>query len=150
MDRYFTVATLFLALAPSLLAQYGTARSNYYPDKYNGSTFTGLVTETAGDQITLTYTNGNKTDTFTGRFEAACSVPSTKGGGMMPSNVPNGTVMTAFFNTEKKKVAGEKLKENVILAIAFDTWHGNKIAEDKKKIYYCTNEQHLQFRAWGP
>jgi len=50
-------------------AQYGTAPNNYYPHNYGGSIFTGVVTETGDNQITLTFTKGSKTDTFTGLFE---------------------------------------------------------------------------------
>ena len=148
MARQLSMTMLFIALSKLVMAQYGTAPNNYYPDKFNGSTFTGVVTDTANDQLTLTYTNGNKIDTFTGRFETACSVPSTKGGGMMPSNVPKGTVLVAFFNKITKKEGGQKLKENVILAIAFDVWQGRKIDDDKRKIYSCTSDHHVQFRAW--
>lgn len=149
MLRNLTETMIVIALASAATAQYGTAPNNYYPDKYNGSTFSGVVTETTDDELTLTYTKGDKTDTFTGRFEAACSVPSTKGIGMMPHNIPSGTVMTAFFNRDTKKMGERKVKENVILAIAFDTWQEQKVAEDKKMIYSCTSNHHLQFRAWG-
>jgi hypothetical protein len=73
MARNLAVLTLLIVLDVSTFAQYGTAPNNYYPDKYNGSTFTGVVTEVAGDEITLTYTKDNKTETFKGRFEVACS-----------------------------------------------------------------------------
>lgn len=66
----------------------------------------------------------------------------------MPANIPKGTAMTAFFNTKTKKVDGKKIKENVVTAISFDTWTGHKIAKDKRKIFWCTSDQHLQFRAY--
>ena len=68
---------------------------------------------------------------------------------MTPSDIPNGTVLTAFFHADARKVNGQKLKENVILAITFDRWQGQKIADDKKKIYYCTDVWQLNFRFWG-
>jgi hypothetical protein len=143
-------AIVWASLFPAVtLAQFGTASNNYYPDKYNGSTFTGTVIEVKGDQITLTYTNKDKTDTFTGHFEANCSVPNVSGRGMTASDLPVGTVMTAFFNGETKKVNGQKHKENVILAISFDVWQGEKIRDDRKKIYLCSTSPHLQFRAWN-
>jgi hypothetical protein len=50
-------AIVWAGLLPGVaLGQVGTAPNNYYPDKYNGSTFTGTVAEVSGDQITLTYT----------------------------------------------------------------------------------------------
>lgn len=129
-------------------AQYGTAPNNYYPDNYNGATFTGVVADTKDNQVTLTFAKGSKTDTFTGSIEGGCAVPSKNGRLMMPTDIPKGTVMTAFFNGTTKKIDGKKVKDNVIIAIAFDEWRGQKIPEDKKTIYSCTEDRHLQFRAF--
>src|SRR5579872_1111554 len=98
-------------------AQYGTAPKNYYPYSYSGSIFTGVVTNTADNQVTLTFTKRDKTDTFIGQFETTCSVPSSEHRGMMPADIPSGTVLTAFFNVITKKVDGKKIKENQIIAI---------------------------------
>ncbi len=144
-------AGIFSSLIATLaLAQYGTAPNNYYPDNYNGSTFTGTVAETKDDQITLTYAKPDKTDTFIGRLETACSVPraDSSGRGMNASDIPRGTVMTAFFNVGNRKLNGQKIKENLILAISFITWQGQNIAEDKRTIYLCTAGKHVQFRAY--
>jgi hypothetical protein len=149
--RYVPVTLVFWgALVTTAAAQYGTAPSNYYPDAYNGSTFTGVVTGTKDDQITLTYTKGAKTTTFVGRFEKPCSVPRIDKDkrGMAPSDIPPGTVMTAYFEAVKKKVDQEKIKENLIIAISFDVWQGKKMSEDTKKIYLCTGDTHVQFMAW--
>jgi hypothetical protein len=141
---------VWLGILPAAtLAQYGVAPNNYYPDRYAGSTFTGTVTEVKDGQITLTYSKKDKTDTFTGHLEANCSVPTVNGLGMTASDLTLGTVITAFFNGETKKVNGQKQKENVILAVSFDVWQGTKIADDKKKIYPCSTSHHLQFRAWN-
>jgi len=150
--RQIIKAGLTCVLASTtLFAQYGTAPSNYYPDKYNGSTFTGIVTAADNDLLTLTYTKGNKTETFTGRLEAGCSVPRADGSNqrMNATDIPQGTSLQAFFNTVAKKVDQKKVKENVILAIAFDIVNGQKISDDKKLIYLCTNERHVRFRFWG-
>jgi hypothetical protein len=141
---------LWLSVLPAAtLAQYGSAPNNYYPDQYTGSTFTGTVTEVKDGQIKLTYSKKDKTDTFTGHLEANCSVPTVNGLGMTASDLTLGTVITAFFNGETKKVNGQKQKENVILAVSFEVWQGQKIADDKKKIYPCSTRHHLQFRAWN-
>ena len=137
------------SLVPIVVSgQYGTALSNYYPENFNGSIFTGVVEETADNQITLTFTKGSKTDRFTGLFETGCSVPSKNGRHMLPSDIPNGTVMTAFFNSRTKKFDGKKTKENVIIAITFEVWQGQKVTDDKKMIYWCTDERHLKFKAF--
>jgi len=140
-----------LLLSPSVgFAQYGTAPNNYYPNSYSGSIFRGVVTDNKDNQIVLTFANDKDTQTFTAPFETGCSVPTTPPGGppTMPANIPKGTAMTAFFNTKTKKVDGKKIKENVVIAISFDTWNGHTIAEDKRKIFWCTSDKHLQFRAY--
>jgi hypothetical protein len=138
--------TAFLPIITS--AQYGTAPNNYYPLNYSGSIFTGTVTESASDQIALKFIKDSKTEIFTGRFETGCSVPSRDGSRMTPTDIPNGTVMTTFFNTTTKNVDGKKIKQNVIIAISFDVWQGHKASEDKKLIYWCTDQRQLKFRAF--
>ena len=141
-------ALLFLSIHAS--AQYGTAPNNYYPGNYNGSTFKGVVTETKDNQLTLAFTTVSGTESFTGQFETGCSVPTVKKGGraMIPTDIPKGTTMTAFFNTRTQKVDGKKIKENLIIAIAFDIWMGQKVPEDKKRIYLCVENQNVQFKAF--
>lgn len=143
IETFLTIASLMPIIVS---AQYGTAPSNYYPENYSGSTFTGTVAETAGDQVTLTFTKGSKTDRFTGVFETGCSVPSKDGSRMMPTDIPKGTVMTAFFNSRMKKVDGKKINENVLVAIAFEVWQGQKAGTDKKMIYLCTDGRLVKFK----
>lgn len=151
ITRTLIVASTSALLAVLAAAQYGSAPNNYYPDKYNGSTFTGVLTEAKDDQIVLSHAKGSKTDVFTGRLEAGCSVPAADNSArrMMPSDIPKGTVVTAFFNSSTKKIDRQKIKENLILAITFDVWQGQEIPEDKRMIYLCTNDRHVQFRAWA-
>jgi hypothetical protein len=141
---------VFCLSALSAPAQYGTAPNNYYPEQYSGSTFTGVVTDTDGDILTLTYVKRNKSDVFVGRLETPCSVPrgDRSSRGMAASDVPKGTSMTAYFVTEEKKNAGQKSKQNVILAISFETWNGHKVSTDDRRIYFCTAQKHLQFKAF--
>jgi hypothetical protein len=146
--RVVAFLTILTFLPVSMSAQYGTAPKNYYPENYNGSIFKGVVTDTADNHVTLTFTNGGKTDSFTGVFETGCSVPARDGRRMMPADIPKGTVMTAFFNATTKKVDGKRIKENLIIAIAFEVWQGQKATEDKKMIYSCTDQRHLKFRAY--
>jgi hypothetical protein len=147
--KQFATVLVLLCSALSASGQYGVAPRNYYPTKYSGgSTFTGTVTESKDDRITLIYTKANRTETFIGRFETGCAVPSVSGGAMMPTDIPKGTVMTAFFNGTTTKVDGQKVKENLILGIAFDEWKGQKVDEGKKKIYFCTNDKRFDYRYW--
>jgi len=136
-----TLTQLLLSLLLSIMAvaQYGTAPNGNFPANYNGDTFTGVVTAAEGDQLTLTYTKGSKTETFVGKLGAGCSVPTNDKSDrkMAAADIPQGTVLTAFFNRNTRKVDGQKVKENLIIAIAFDVWNGQKIAEEKKKIWPC-------------
>ena len=144
----FRTVLASVCFAISANAQYGVARSNYYPTRYTGSTFTGSVTESTDDRITLTYTKNGNPQVFTGRFETGCTVPSASGAKMMPTDIPKGTIMTVFYNGETSKIDRQKVKENVILAIAFEQWKGQKVQDDKSKIYFCTNDKQFHFRAW--
>lgn len=67
---------------------------------------------------------------------------------MAASDVPKGTSMTAYFVTDEKKSAGQKSKQNVILAISFETWNGHKVSTNDRQIYFCTTQRHLQFKAF--
>jgi hypothetical protein len=144
-------ATSCCVFAVSAMAQYGTAPTGYYPDKYTGSTFAGVVTDTRDDQLPLSNTKGNKNAIFAGKFETPCLVPSVdkNSHGMFVSDIPLGTVMTVYFMTNTKKVEDQKIKENLILAIRFDIWKGQRVAEDKKKIYLCTQATRSQYLTWG-
>jgi hypothetical protein len=146
--RIWMLAMFLPCFIAGAQAQYGTAPNNNYPDTYSGLSFTGAVTAGVGQELILTYKKDDKTDTFVGRLETGCAVASTNGRTMMASDIPGGTVVTAFFNKEPKKVGSEKPPLNVIIAISFETWHGEKVTEDKKRIFWCTKNQHLQYRTW--
>jgi hypothetical protein len=130
----FLLALFFSIVA---VAQYGSVPTGSFPPDYNGDTFTGTVTAAEGDQLTLTYTKGSKTDTFVGKLGAGCSVPTNDKSDrkMTAADIPQGTVLTAFFNRNTRKIDGQKVKENLLIAIAFNVWNGEKI--EKKKIWPC-------------
>lgn len=95
-----------------------------------------MVTETADDEIVLNYTKGDKTEVFKGRFETGCSIPRADRTGrkLMPTDIPKGTSLTAFSNSITKKANGGKIKENVILAIALDSVHGQKTGQQEADL----------------
>ena len=148
MRELVTLLATITFLPIIVSAQYGTAPNNYYPHNYGGSIFTGVVTERGDNQITLTFTKGSKTDTFTGLFETRCSVPARDGRRMIPADIPKGTVMTTFFNARTKKVDGKKIRENFVIAIAFEVWQGQRVADDKKRIYSRTENPHMRFKVY--
>jgi hypothetical protein len=141
MLRTLFLIGLFLSvLSISSFAQYGTApQGGDFPASYNGDTFTGTVTASEGDQITLTYTKGSKTDTFIGKIDGGCAVPTNDGSNhkMTATDIPKDTVMTAYFSHVTKKVDGQKTKENDIIAISFKVWKGQTIPDEKKKVWPC-------------
>jgi hypothetical protein len=140
MMKTFLFCGLLLSLACAVaFAQYGTAPEGDFPVSYNGDTFTGTVIASDGDQLTLNYVKGSKTDNFTGRLAGGCAVPTTNNSNhkMTATDIPKDTVMTAYFNRVTKKVDGQKTKENQIIAISFEVWHGQKISDEKKKIWPC-------------
>jgi len=142
-----TVLSIFV-LCTIALAQYGTAPPNYYPSNFNGSMFTGTVTDNRDNHLTLTYSERGKDETLSGGFEAPCSVPGSEGRHMTPGDVPKGTEMTVLFNSNTKKVDGKKTRETSIVGIIFHVWKGQTIAEDQKRIYWCTDHRYLRFRAF--
>ena len=134
-------ALAFCALfLPVASAQHGTAPNGYYPFGYHGDIFTGEITAANGNEITLTYTKGKKTQTFVGRFETSCNVPKADKSPqrLTAEDFPKGTVLVAFYIPMSKKAAGKKTDENVIFAISFDTWQGQKVPDDRKLIYSCS------------
>jgi hypothetical protein len=77
------------------------------------------------------------------------SGPTPPGGlPVRPADIPKGTAMTAFFKPRTKKIDGKKVTENVVIAISFDRWQGRTVAEDKRRVFLCTNGQQLHFRAY--
>jgi len=139
---------LFLTALAS--AQSGTAPNGYYPDNFYGSVFTGTVTETNANEIVLSFEKRKSTETFQGRLVNGCFVPTADRSGrkMMPADIPKGTEMTVLFNPEIRKADGIKITENVVIGIVFDTWHGQKILEAKKRIYWCVETPVLRFKAF--
>lgn len=143
------LATLLMFPAFAL-GQHRVAPNGYYPANYHGDTFTGEVTAANGDEITLTYTKGKKTQTFVGRFETACNVPKADRSPQKlgATDFPKGTVLVAFYNAVSKKVDNKKIKENLIFAVSFDVWQGQKIPDDKKLVYRCSDSTFTTFQVY--
>ena len=112
-------ALVFSAAAP---AQHGTAPSGYYPFGYVGDTWTGTVTSTNDEtrEITLTYTRGDKTDTFTGALKAGLAAKRKDGShtGIKPSEIPVGTRLIVCYMPQTKKMQGQKVKTYEIFQYA--------------------------------
>src|SRR5208283_3815083 len=91
--------------------QHGSAPNGYYPSGYSGDIWTGEVvsTDDATREITLTYTNGKKTETFAGVLIDNYQV-KTKDGSMKelkPSGIPKGARIVVFYQPGTKKAECE-------------------------------------------
>ncbi len=144
------VAILFLSATAT--PQYGTAPHGYYPADYNGAIFTGKFVKGDTDQnVTLTYTKASKVEVFVGRLQMGCKVPTRDGSQqlMNATDFPESSVVTAFYSKVTRKQGGKKIKENQIIAISFAEIDGQRIADERRRIYYCTRSVLMQFRAFG-
>lgn len=143
MWRHASALIILWVCSPWLAAQSGTAPSGYYPPTYNGSIFTGTLqaVDTNTQEITLVYTKGKKSELFVGRMESFCRWKE-KGGAVhsfKASDIPKGTVLTAFYNTFIKKSDGQASKENSVFAISYVELNGKKIAAEKRLAIACSD-----------
>jgi hypothetical protein len=111
----------FFVLASPTFAQHGTAENGYYPAAYYGDTWTGVVVsanEQTGE-ITLSYTNGGKTQTFVGVPEIGYLVHEHNGSTrpLKMSDIPVGRTVKVWYVSENKKVDDHKVKVNAIFLI---------------------------------
>jgi hypothetical protein len=98
----------------SAFAQHGTAPSDYYPFGYTGDTWTGEVvsTDATTRELTITYTNNKKSETFTGVLIDNYQVKMPDGSmqKLEPSDIPKGARVILFYQAKTKKVSGQKIK----------------------------------------
>jgi len=136
-----------------LEAQKGTAPNGYYPPTFQGSIFTGSLELGAADtqEITLTYTKGSKSEHFVGRLEALCGWKDKDGTAhsFKASDIPKGTILTAFYNATKKESGGQKITENSVFAMSYVEVNGKRIPDDKRVIISCSEQKFTFFRAFN-
>ena len=104
-----------------VFGQHGTAPNGYYPVGYAMDTWTGEVvsTDDVTREIILTYTNGKKSETFTGFLKDNFQV-NMKDGSLKerkPSGIPKGARITVFYQAKTRKVNGSKVKYSEIFKI---------------------------------
>ena len=126
---------VILLVGGALFAQHGTAPNGYYPAGYSGNTWTGIVSNVneATGEFTLTYTKGNKTETFVGVPEEGYVV-APKDGPERPlklSDIHVGRTMTVFYNVVTNKVDGKKVSVNSVISI-------NSIPNNRKEMTHFT------------
>ena len=102
-------------------AQHGTAENGYWPMGFVGDTWTGVVSATNDDtcEITLTFTKGDKTQTFTGVLQEGYRVKSNDGTPhvLKVSEIPLGTKLKVYYMPKEHKVEGRKVKYNEIIRL---------------------------------
>jgi hypothetical protein len=133
------LVAVFVFTSTQLFAQLGHAPTGYYPPDFGGDMFTGVVTNTQVNELTLTYDNAKKRQTFIGRFAAKCYLPA-KGGStqaMTAENLPAGTKMSAMFRSRTTKVGLQKVKENEIIAVSFDSVGGKELKRNNDIVWVC-------------
>lgn len=123
-----TKASLFLIVffvfAGALSAQHGNAGNGYFPQGYNGDTWTGNVTGTDDTtrSITLAFDSKNKTETFTGVLKDPCCKVKMADGTMKDlkvSEISAGRRMMVYYIPTTTKVDGKKSTVNEIFKVDF-------------------------------
>ncbi len=114
---------VMLATAAGAAAQHGTAPPGYYPIGYAADTWTGEVTATNDTtrEITLTYTKGQKVETFTGVLEEGYKVKMKDGSmhELRPSEIPNGSRIQVLYMKKTRKAGDKKMDYSSIFQIKF-------------------------------
>ncbi len=121
MNKFAFTFCLVLILLSRARAQHGSAADGYYPFGYAGDTWSGEVTSTNDDtrEITLTYTKGSKTETFTGVLQEGYKVKLKDGTSheLKASEVLKGTHLMIFYMPKTKKDGDKKVKYYEIFRI---------------------------------
>ena len=152
MKRALGALSLVCLSSLPLRAQYGSAPNGYYPPGYTGSIFTGSLESAAADtqEMTLVYTKGNKTERFVGRLESACGWKDKDGTAhsFKASDIPKGTILTAFYNKTTKKSDGQKTTEVSVFAISYVELNGKRIPDDKRVVISCSELKFGSFKVF--
>ena len=154
MVKPSALVLIVLFLSAPLLAQKGTAPSGYYPANYFGRTFTGEVVPEPGattDEMTLIYTKGNRSEKFTGRLESKCSMLRVDGImiDFTVSELPKGTILTAFYIPTATKSSGQKSTENLVFAIEILQVRGREFLPKYLKAVRCSQQQFTEFKPFS-
>jgi hypothetical protein len=149
--RTFPLPLVLLLFASIAFGQHGTAPNGYYPSSYNGDIFSGKVTavDEASELITVSVQKSNKTETFVGRLHEPCAVPSKDGKPMTALDLPVGTDVTVFFDTNVHTDGIKSVKENSIIGIMFHSWDGHPVKQPSKKMYSCSGAISHYWRCFG-
>jgi len=152
MKRIVTLLLVVGLFSLPLRAQYGSAPNGYYPYNYAGSIFTGSLESAAADtqEMTLVFTKDSKSQRFAGRLESACGWKDKDGTAhsFKASDIPKGTVLTAFYKATTKKSGGQKITENSIFAISYVELNGKRIPDEKRILISCSDQKFSFFKVY--
>lgn len=123
MKKIFLALACLIFCAGAAAAQKGAAESDYYPMGYGGDTWTGEVTAFNEEtrEFTLTYTKGDKTQTFVGVLPKGYTVKMKDGTDhQVKMEELKGMRLKAYYMSKSKKEAdGTKVKFNEVFKIKF-------------------------------
>lgn len=118
------------SVRPANAAQRGQAPPGCYPLNYFGLTWSGDITAVSDQDrtITLTYTKGSKTQTFTGKLSDGFSVKYTDGTvkDLLPSDIPSNAAAMAYYIDFTEKVDGKKATVHEIFMLDVKTPDGRE------------------------
>ena len=149
--RTFLSFLVTLLCASVAFGQYGRAPNGYYPPAYTGDSFSGKVTavDEASEQITVSFEDKKKSETFVGRLQEPCAVPSKDGKPMTALDLPIDTYVTVFFEANVRKNGNTSVKENSIIGIMFHSWAGHPIKQTARKMYLCSRPTSHYWRCFS-
>ena len=140
-----------VAVDAAAFAQYGTA-PNGFPLLTTGDLYWQSDRCRSGTNVTISYENKKKNETFVGRLKQPCTVTSTDGTGMTALDLPVGTDLTVYFQPTPRKEGNTSGKENLIIGIMFHSWEGHPVKPAKKGMYPCATVSWIKrcFNPSGP
>lgn len=102
------------------------------------------------EELTLIFTNGNKTEQFVGKLESTCGWKEKSGAShvVRVSDLPKGMVLTAFYISKTNNSGGVKTNENLIFALSQAEQNGKKIPDDSRIVISCSKQQRVYFMAF--
>jgi hypothetical protein len=123
MKKLFAALAFLILFTGVSMAQKGTAEPDYYPQGYSGDTWTGEVTSINEDtrEFTLTYTKGDKSQTFVGVLPKGYKVQMKDGRDyeVTMADLMGKRIRAYYINKSKKDANGVKVKTNEVFKIKF-------------------------------
>jgi hypothetical protein len=128
------------------------APSGWYPNRYRGDIFVGdvqAVNQETQEFTLVTKDKNGKEQSFTGKLDAPCDVPSKeKGRKLKVEDIPVQSSMAALYNVDTEKRNGEKVNVNSVFAISFLKFGGQTMS--KPVVFHCSTQPFTQYKCFDP